>query len=231
MAKEEKLLEIKKSEQAKVVEKLIEESKPSQSFYLFLILSAIITACGLLVNSPSIVIGGMLVAPLLVPILTIGLSVSMGDLKFVWRSFKITGKASLTVVLVAAAVGLIFPAFGELNNEVISRIRPELIYFIIAFAAGMAATVAWSREPASVVLPGVAVAVSLVPPLGVFGITLSRLFEGAPSELIVGSFATFLFNLLGIAAGSLVVFSLMRFHESRATAKKEIKEEEREERE
>jgi len=88
--------------------------------------------------------------------------------------------------------------------------RTAALYFIVAIASGIAATFAWSRKEVADVLPGIAIAVSLVPPLCLIGIGLS----GLNLEFVRFYFSVFLFNLLGVVTGSLVAFSLLKFYKA-----------------
>ena len=216
------LLEIKKAEQKKVVEELIEKSRATSPYNLLLILSAVITASGILVGSWAIVIGGMLVTPLLTPILAIALGITMGNLGFIWRSVKITLKSIATIIAISLIFGFLFPSTDP-NNELIREIRFTPLYFIVALASGIAATFAWTRESISEALPGVAVAVSLVPPLSILGIAIGL----GDIDLMRDPCSIFIFNFLGIVIGSLVVFSLMKFYRTREEAKQHIKQEEK----
>ncbi len=217
------LLKISSKKRKQTVEDLIESSSPTHSFFLILILSAVITTFGLLLNSAAIVIGGMLVSPLLSPILAISMGIVMADGKLILRSLRVLAIAIVCVV----AISLIFAFFmvdKTPNNEIISRIHPNFIYFGVALASGIAAAFAFSKEEFSKHLVGVAVAIALLPPLSVIGIGIA--FWNL--EVLSGSIALFLINLFGILLGSLVVFSLLRFYPEKKVAEKELKEEERE---
>ncbi len=192
---------------------------------MLLILSAIIVACGILIDSIPIVIGGMLVTPLLVPILTLALGITLGDLKFLGRCLKVT-LISITIIVISAAIfGFLFA--GEVaDNVFLSSMKPYLLYFIVVLTMGVAATFAWSHPSIAEALPGVAVAVSVVPPLVALGIGLSILNV----EIIRNAFLVFIFNVLGIIAGSQFVFSLTRAYRDRAQreVKRQLLDEEKE---
>jgi len=100
-----------------------------------------------------------------------------------------------------------------------NSIRTAILYFVVAIVSGVAATFAWVRKEVATVLPGIAIAVSLVPPVAAVGIWLSALqFETARFYFLV-----FLFNFFGIIMGSVLVFSLLRFYR----ANKKIQQEEK----
>lgn len=146
-------------------------SVPSFSFHFMLGLSAIIATLGLLANSVAIIIGAMIIAPLMGPIVGMAYSVAMGNRKLLRRSSLTVLKGIiLTVVaswLTASIIGL-----ETVESEILSRTNPTLIDFGIAMAAGMAGAFANTRRSISDAIPGVAIAVALVPPLSVVGIGL-----------------------------------------------------------
>lgn len=211
------ILKVTKTDQYRTIEELLEESQPNSVYYTLLVLSSFIVACGLLLNSPSIVIGGMLVTPMLTPVLAAALSISAGEPRTLQRIGILLGKSFLIVAVAAILMALLFGLpRGALTFE--NSLRTAILYFVVAIVSGVAATFAWVRKEVATVLPGVAIAVSLVPPISAMGVWLSTLqFEVARFYFLV-----FLFNLFGIVIGSVVVFSLLRFYR----ADKKIQEEE-----
>ena len=175
-------------------------SVPSFNFHFMLGLSAIISTLGLLANSVAIIIGAMIIAPLMGPIVGMAFSVAMGNRKLLRRSsFTLLKGLILTIAiswLTASAIGL-----ETVESEVLSRTNPTLIDFGIAMAAGMAGAFTQTRRSIADAIPGVAIAVALVPPLSVIGIGLAL----KEQEIAVGSSLLFLTNLICIIFfGSLV---------------------------
>ena len=175
-------------------------SVPSFSFHFMLTLSAIISTLGLLANSVAIIIGAMIIAPLMGPIIGMAFSVAMGNRKLLRRSsFTLLKGVLLTVVaswLTSFAVGL-----ETVDSEILSRTNPTLIDFGIAMAAGLAGAFTQTRRSIADAIPGVAIAVALVPPLSVIGIGLSM----GENSIALGAFLLFLTNLICIIFfGSLV---------------------------
>ncbi len=175
-------------------------SVPTFSFHFMLVLSAIISTLGLLANSVLIIIGSMIFAPLMGPILGMAYSVAMGNRKLLRRSsFTLFKGVVLTVVaswFTASIIGL-----ETVDSEILSRTNPTLIDFGIAMAAGLAGAFTQTRRSIADAIPGVAIAVALVPPLSVIGIGLG-LREG---DIALGAFLLFLTNLICIIFfGSLV---------------------------
>ena len=175
-------------------------SVPSFNFHFMLLLSAIISTLGLLANSVAIIIGAMIIAPLMGPIVAIAYSVAMGNRKLLRRSSLTLLKGiSLTIVaswLTASIIGL-----ETVESEILSRTNPTLIDFGIAMAAGMAGAFTQTRRSIADAIPGVAIAVALVPPLSVIGVGLAL----GEQAIALGSSLLFLTNLICIVFfGSLV---------------------------
>jgi uncharacterized hydrophobic protein (TIGR00271 family) len=205
----ENILEVSTSDKYKTVNELFERSKPNSVYYTLLILSIFIVSAGLLINVSPIVIGGMLVTPLLTPILAISLGIAVGEVKSIKTPALLVVKSMALTVVISS---LLTVAFGVEAVESIleNTTRTAILYFIVAITSGAAATLAWVRKEVADILPGVSIAVSIVPPLSYLGIELAMLnFEVARFYALI-----FLFNLLGIILGSLIVFSLLKFHES-----------------
>lgn len=211
--------------QIRVVDELIESSRSTPNFYLMLVLSSVVVTLGLILNNAAVIIGGMLITPLLTPMLTLALGIVISDQKLIWRSAKIIVKAIGVVLLVALLIAIFFPA-ASLSGEIASRLENSIPYFLIAFTAGLAATFAWAKKDLSAMLPGVAIAVSLLPPLSVFSIGLAHL----SGEVMRGSLLVFFLNLLGVILGGVIIFSLLNFYRSKKEAEKEVSREEQEER-
>ena len=199
----------------------IASSRPSLGFFLLLICSAVIATLGLISNSTAVVIGAMIVAPLMDPILSLAFGLSINDQKLVKRS-AITVVIGVGVVVITAWIlaALIGPA--EVNREITSRIAPNLIDLGIAVAAAVAGSFTITRDRLSNSIAGVAIAVALVPPLCVSGIGLSLgpemvavfgrgTISGLTNQISEGSFLLFLANLIGITLASLVVFMVQGY--------------------
>jgi len=212
-------LQVPKSTQIRVAEDLIENSRLDASFYLMLVLSTIVVTLGLLVGNTAVIIGGMLITPLMTPILALSLGIVISDKLLIWRAIKTISRAVGIILGVSVLISFFFPL--GINEEIKSRLVSNIPYFLIAFSAGLAATFAWSKKNMSAMLPGVAIAVSLLPPLSVVGIGISQI----SIELVRGSFLSFILNLFGIALGSVIVFSLLNFHKTKKETAKVMREE------
>lgn len=207
-----------------VVSKLIESSSLNRDFYLLMVLSSAITCFGLLLNNIVIVIGGMMVTPFLSPVLMLALSVVISDGSVLKRSFTVIVK-SIFIILAVSIVGVILVPGSDVDLSLISKITGvNLSYFFVSLAAGAAAAYTWARPNLSTVLPGVAISVTLLPPLASIGITLA-FFE---AELLVGAVRSAAVNILGLLLASTFVFALLGFYRVRYYAKKEVKKEQEE---
>jgi uncharacterized hydrophobic protein (TIGR00271 family) len=208
------ITEITKSDQYVAINDLVLESKESPSYYSLLILSAVIIASGILLANSAILIGGMLVTPVLTPILLISLGITTGRPILIKNTSRLVLKSIAIVFAVSFFAGLIFPI--PENKEFFSTAlfndtaRSAFLYFLVAFASGIAATFAWVRKKTTNMLPGISIAVSLVPPISLIAIWLSQ------NELVLSRFflMVFLFNMIGIIMGSMIVFSMLRFYKS-----------------
>jgi uncharacterized hydrophobic protein (TIGR00271 family) len=184
-------------------------------YWLLLPLSAVIAAAGVVSDSTATVIGAMIVAPLMTPILGLVLSVVLGDRSnFVRCLLLLTGGAAVVVGL-AAIIGLFvpYPVVAATSSQVAARISPRIVDLVAALATGAVGSVALARADISDTLPGVAIAISLVPPLAVVGLTLE---SGAPREA-VGALLLFVTNVVAILASGIVVMALFRVGAAPAT--------------
>lgn len=197
---------------------IFEPGRPGPKFLKFailLVLASAIASFGLLGDSVAAVIGAMIVAPLMLPIMGLAFSISLGDRPRILNSLLV----SLAGIAIAVAVGflLTLPVAGLLHPQSIPQIMvrtaPHLLDLMAALATGVAGAFALSRRDVSDTLPGVAIAVSLVPPLANVGILLAF----REPTLATGSLLLFLTNYVAILITGALVFALMGFRQA-ATA-------------
>jgi uncharacterized hydrophobic protein (TIGR00271 family) len=178
-------------------------------FYILLILAAAIATFGLLADSVATVIGAMIVAPLMLPIMGVAFGVALGDRTIIRSSLT----TSILGILTAIAVGFLLTwgmrslIFVEANTQILVRTTPRLIDLLAALATGLAGAFAIGRKDVSDTLPGVAIAISLVPPLANVGILLAA---GRP-DLAMGSLLLFVTNYLAILLTGALMFTVMGF--------------------
>jgi uncharacterized hydrophobic protein (TIGR00271 family) len=175
-------------------------------FWLLLLLSSIIAAAGVVADSTATVIGAMIVAPLMLPIQGTMLATVLADRRNFTRSFLILIGGSASAIAVGFLVGLlaITPIVAATNDQVAQRVNPRLIDLLAALAVGAVGSIALIRRDISDTLPGVAVAISLVPPLTVVGLTLE---SGAPGQS-AGALLLFVTNVAAILATGSIVMAL-----------------------
>ena len=218
------LLHATQTRKKQIIKKVVEDSSPFPKYFLLLILSSIIVTLGLVLNSVAVVIGGMLVSPLLSPILSLGMGIVISDPKLMYRSAYVLLKSMLLVLGIAVVITWISTIDHENNIEIISRAQPSLSYFYIAIASGVAAAFSYIREDFEENLVGVAVAIALLPPISVTGIGIASL----NMELIFGSIELFFANLTGILLSAVIVFSLFGFYAVKREAEEQLEEDAKE---
>ncbi len=216
------LLSQKDLDKNSAIDTLIEQSSPNREFFLQVLFSILMASFGLMTNSVAVIIGSMLIAPVLYPVIGIGMGLIMYDLKLTLRSLTTLGKSLAIAILASFLIGLFWSnSFYLSNSEITERITPSLIHAVIAIIAGLAGTYALVRPNLNVNLPAVAISVSLVPPIAVTGLGISK-FDW---PTVTGSLGLFLVNALGIIFSSMFMFAIMNFQTKRKTADKAIKKE------
>lgn len=188
-------------EKKRVLHKFEATGGVSQRYYILTTMAVIIATFGMILDSPSIVIGAMLVAPLMSPILLTSISIITGRVRMLNRSLDASIKGILLSIMIATFISLFVPIY-ELPNEVLLRAHPGILDMFVALAAGAVGMFVMIKKD-TVTLPGVAISVSLMPPLSAIGIGL------ATRNYAIASGATLLFitNLIAIiASGALVLF-------------------------
>ncbi|MGB3364671.1 MAG: TIGR00341 family protein [Thermodesulfobacteriota bacterium] len=186
-----------------VVKDLTAGSEPGIRFYLLLTTSALIAAFGLIANSTAVIIGAMLVSPLMTPIIGSSLGLVIGDTRLFANSLRSVVVGTVLAILFSSLLGFL-PLALEATPEMLLRVRPTLLDLCVAVLAGFAGAYAMIDEKVSPALPGVAIAVAIVPPLANTGICLSLgYYSGA-----FGSFMLFFANFLSILLVASATFIL-----------------------
>ncbi len=176
------------------------------SWWVMLLLSVAIATFGILQDSTAVVIGAMLIAPLMTPILGVSAGIVNTWIKRVASSAGLVAAGAGAAVGLAIVVGQWVPIIVPLaqNSQVTSRVSPNIVDMLIALAAGAAGAYANVDDRVSDSIAGVAIAVALVPPLGVVGLTLQAgMFEDS-----LGALLLFLTNLVSIILAAALVFFL-----------------------
>lgn len=177
------------------------------SFALRLTLSAVIATGGIAAGSTAVVIGAMLIAPLMSPMLGIALATVMGRPRAAARALIVTIIGALACVGLAAVVALIVPVSinTATNQEVLARTSPRLVDFVVALASGTMAAIATMRSDIPDAAPGIAISASIVPPLCVVGVSL----EAGDIPAAQGAGLLFFANFFAIQVMCFVVFLAM----------------------
>jgi uncharacterized hydrophobic protein (TIGR00271 family) len=194
------------SEKVEVYRESRRSARTTRDFFTMIALSTAIATFGLMLNAPAVIIGAMLIAPLMNAIIAMGLGIVQGDARLLSLGAKTTLAGVGATLLVSFLLELIIP-FDTLTPEMIARSAPNLLDLGVALAAGAAGSYALGRKNVSSSLPGVAIAVALIPPLATTGMALAL----AEWSVVLGSGLLFLTNLVGIVAMSSWVFLSMDF--------------------
>lgn len=186
-----------------------------------LIFAIFIASLGLTVNSTAVIIGAMLISPLMGPIMGIGLSVGINDIELMKRSAKSYLITTLFSVITATLFFLIFPVTGN-QSELLARTSPTIYDVFIALMGGLAGIVATTSKNKGNVLPGVAIATALMPPLCTAGFGL------ATGNLVyfLGAFYLYFINSVFICAATLLCVRFLGFQKKKqvdSTREKQVR--------
>jgi uncharacterized hydrophobic protein (TIGR00271 family) len=175
-------------------------------YIILMLLSTLLATVGLYLNSSSVVIGAMLLAPLMSPIVSLAMGLLRGDSTLVFRSFRKIA-VGVGIALAAAALMSLTVPYKPVTAEMQARLNPSLLDLAVAVIAGIAGAYTKSYKEILQSLAGVSIAVALVPPLAVAGIGLGRL------DLIFAGQAFLLFstNLIGITLAAAYTFRIIGF--------------------
>ncbi len=185
---------------------LREEARANSTFITLMILSTILATVGLFLNSASVIIGAMLLAPLMQPIV----SFSMGLLRFDMDLFTHGLKsviAGIALVLCASSLLALLLPFENITPEIAGRLHPSLLDLIVAIVSGIAAAYAKNNKKIIGSLAGVSIAVALVPPLSTAGIGIGW----GDWSVFMNASLLFLTNFAGIAFAAALTFMVLGF--------------------
>ncbi len=195
-------------------------------YWLQLLFSAGIATLGLVLNSTAVIIGAMLISPLMGPILSAGLALSTGDLILAVRATANLILSTLGGVLFALILVALLP-FKDVTSEIAARTEPNTLDLVIALFSGAIGSVATCREVKGVVtsIPGVAIAVALMPPLCVVGFGLGYAVSFADwrgIEIATGGGLLYLTNLVAITFTAMIVFIMLRIDTAKVREKVQL---------
>jgi uncharacterized hydrophobic protein (TIGR00271 family) len=195
-----------------VLKELDQASSPGFDYFLLVILSCCIATSGLLIDSVAVIIGAMLVAPLMSPILGLSLASVAGEQRMFRHALTALIEGVLLAIILSSLLGwlaqaLPFDILVELPQEVLARTRPTPFDIGIALAGGAAAAYALAQPRLSAALPGVAIATALMPPVCTMGIGISL----KSSSIALGAGLLFFTNLVTISFAGILVFAALGF--------------------
>jgi uncharacterized hydrophobic protein (TIGR00271 family) len=196
--------------------------RSTTNYIILLTLATIIATYGVISGSTATVIGAMIIAPLMTPIMATTLAIILGNSPRMSRSVLAVGLSVFYVIGLAIVLSIFISplviGFGS-NPEITSRVSPNILALFVALASGAAGAFAVSREDVGDTLPGVAIAISLVPPLSVVGIALSK----AQWLDAGGALLLFLTNFLAIVLAGGAVFWLSGVNVRRVSTEEDIR--------
>ncbi|MEN9922425.1 MAG: hypothetical protein RL097_702 [Candidatus Parcubacteria bacterium] len=211
-------------DKAALVRKLVENGTPDFDYYYLVGLSTVMATLGLLLDSSSIVIGSMLIAPLMYPILGVSLGlVMMGtDISLLDRALRTLLKSLVAGLGLSIIAAFLFGGPESYSTaEVLARTAPTHLHFLVALVAGAAVAYMLARPEWNDALPGVAIAVALVPPLATIGVGIAAM----NAVIIKGATMMLFLNLFGIIVIAVLIFLLMNLSEKEQVAKSIVRRE------
>jgi uncharacterized hydrophobic protein (TIGR00271 family) len=195
---------LEREDRVALAERVNRATPAGVDFVMMMTLASVLASLGLMQGATAVVIGAMLVAPLMGPLLGAGLAVVQGNLKLFRDASVAIGIGVGIGLVVSLILGLLNPGF-EPSLEIEARGNPDLLDLGIAFASGMVAAYAQGRPNVASTLAGVAIAAALIPPLAVVGLAIT-----AELPVIAGNAAILLVtNLVAITLGAGLVFRML----------------------
>lgn len=189
-----------------LAETIIDDLNTGVEYRAQMILSVVIAALGLLINSTPVVIGAMLIAPILRPIQWVAFSTVTGNHRLFVRSLGLLMSSVFVWVITGTVMTWLIP-FAQSTTEILSRTQPNLLDLVIAMASGVIAFLALGYKKIANSLAGVAMAAALVPPLTVMGIGIAL----SDISIAQGSLILFATNLIAIIIVGAIVLMMLGF--------------------
>jgi len=211
---------VENKQKENTIEALIASSSPRPDFFFMVILSITMASIGILLDSLIVLLGSMLIAPVLYPVLGIAMGVAVFDEKLLLRSAYTLCQSIVVALLFSVGIGILFNgSITELDIITIIHTTPSMIMsLLVAIIAGCAASLSMIQPHMSESFPGVAVSVSLVPPLALAGIAASDLHIALVGDMIL----LFLINIVGIISASAFLFLSMKFSVKKKFTEKSV---------
>lgn len=196
--------QLERQQRVELAERIQSSSNWNFDFVALILLSTLIAALGLIQNSGAVVIGAMLVAPLMTPIVATGLGLAQANLRLITIGVRTVFRGFATAFGCGVVVGWVAWSFGPdaIPSEITGRGHPNINDLVIALVSGVAAAYAMGRPNLLSALPGVAIAAALVPPLAVSGMAIGV----GHFALGLGALLLFLTNIVAITLGTTLTF-------------------------
>jgi len=185
---------------------LREDARLNSIYLVLMVLSTMLAAIGLYLNSASVIIGAMLLAPLMTPIVSLSMGILRGNIELFKDSIGKIVFGILIALLSSALITFLFP-HKPITDEMLARMNPTLLDLGVAIISGIAAAYSKSFKEIIQSLAGVAIAVALVPPLTVAGIGIGRL----DFYIFYQAFLLFSTNLVGIIIAATYTFRILGY--------------------
>ena len=190
---------------SEVLDEVLEGRQFDALYFSMLVFGCLIALLGLLLNSPAVIIGAMLISPLMGPILSCGLSLTLADGNLAKKAGRNLGFSVAETIAIAALATWLSP-LKDATPEILARTNPNLMDLLVAFFSGAAGTLALcSRRSGLTIVPGVAIATAVMPPLATVGYGIST----GQWSVASGSFMLFFTNLASIIVSADIVFLLV----------------------
>lgn len=202
------------------ISNIINASTPRFDFYFLISLATALVALGIVANNLILIIAGMIIAPLLSSILAISLGITCGSWRLIWRSSKIFIYSIIIAFATSFLIGLLFP-ITDPNLGILSTMKLSYLSFAVALISGLTAAYTWRQPNVKDALPGIAIAVTLVPPLSALGLLVSAEQWLTFNEVI----QFFAINVMGILLAGLLIFfipSISSSIKAKKIAEKEV---------
>ncbi len=185
---------------------LRQSSKLSPAFIVLIVLSTLLATTGLFQSSTPVIIGAMILAPMMAPIISFSMGVLRGEKELLKESSMTLFFGIVTALIFSCLYTYLMP-LNLLTDEMRSRLNPNILDLMVAVISGVAGAYAYAKSEVAKSLAGVAIAVALVPPLSVTGIGIGW----GNWEVVYGSFLLFMTNLAGITLAASLTFLILGF--------------------
>lgn len=195
-----------KEDELETIESISKDVEFKGTTLWVLIFATFIASLGLNTNSTAVIIGAMLISPLMGPVMGLGMGLGIWDFELIKRSFRYFATAIVFSVITSTAYFIISP-ISDAQSELLARTQPTVYDVLIALFAGFAGILASSTKSKGNVIPGVAIATALMPPLCTagYGLATGNLYY------FFGAFYLFSINAVFICLATFIVVRLLKY--------------------